>query len=411
MMKFGSADRHKITRMYSLILLFALIATSGSWAAPAQAAPSNQSASRFTPSTCMFSLPMGWQEGVQVDCGYLTVPEQYENPDGPTIRLAVAILRSQDPNKQPDPLVMLQGGPGGSTIDTYTQILPTQKRLPGNRDVVLFDQRGTLYSQPALTCSEFMDLTIQTLDEDLTIEESNRLSLEALEKCHTRLTGEGVNLSAYDSVENAADVESLRQALGYEKINLYGVSYGTLLALHVMREHPQGLRSVIIDSVVPTQTNFVLGAPKSENRSFEALFAACKNDADCDANYPNLREVFYKLADDLNAKPAEIKLTDMDTGTTYDAIADGDTLISTVFQLMYNTDLIPLLPRVIYDARAGNWGFIERILSVVVFDRTMSYGMYYSVLCAEDADFQASDYDLSGLPKQIVEMEKGSAQY
>jgi pimeloyl-ACP methyl ester carboxylesterase len=407
----NAAARRGVLRLFALFLLITLVITGAGQAVPAQAAPSTQGVAKFNHASCMFALPMGWTEGVEVDCGYLTVPEQYENPDGPTIQLAVAILHSMDPNKLPDPLVMLQGGPGGSTIDTYTQILPTQKRIPGNRDVVLFDQRGTLYSKPALTCPEFMDLTIQTLNEDLSSEESNRLSLEALQKCHSRLVQEGANLSAYDSVENAADVESLRQALGYEKINLYGVSYGTLLALHVMREHPQGLRSVIIDSVVPTQTNFVLGAPKSENRSFEALFDACKSNADCNANYPNLRDVFYKLADDLNAKPAKLKLTDMDTGTTYDAIADGDTLISTVFQMMYNTDLIPLLPRVIYDARAGNWGFIERILSVVVFDRTMSYGMYYSVLCAEDADFKASDYDLSGLPKQLVEMEKDSAQY
>jgi pimeloyl-ACP methyl ester carboxylesterase len=413
----GSFRRKTLGKLFALFVFAALIAGAGGQVVPVSAArkslaaPAAQSGVKFSPDACMVTLPVGWTEGVQVDCGYLTVPEQYEKPDGPTIDLGVVILRSQDPNKQPDPLVMLQGGPGGSTIDTYTQILPMQKRLPGNRDVILFDQRGTLYAHPSLTCPEFLDLTIQTLDQDLSSAESNRLSLEALQKCHSRLVGDGVNLSAFDSLENAADVDSLRQALGYEKINLYGVSYGTLLALHVMRDFPQGLRSVIIDSVVPTQTNFILGAPKAENRSFEALFDACKKDADCNANYPNLRDVFYKLVDDLNAKPAQIKLTDSTTRIDYPAIADGDTLLSIVFQMMYNTDLIPLLPRIIYDVRAGRWDFIERILSVVVFDRTMSMGMYYSVVCAEDADFKASEYDLNGLPKQLVAVEQDSAQF
>jgi len=378
---------------------------------PAQAAIFKETAPYFSPASCMFKLPTGWEEGKQVDCGYLTVPEQYENPDGPTIQLAVAILRSQDPNKRSDPLVMLQGGPGGSTIDTYTQILPTSNRLPGNRDVILFDQRGTLYSKPALTCPELMDLTLSTLDQDLTPEESNQLSLEALKKCRNRLVEEGVNLHAYDSLENAADVESLRQALGYELINLYGVSYGTLLALHVMRDFPQGLRSIIIDSVVPPQVNFILGAPQAENRAFETLFAACAADPGCNSSYPHLRDVFYELVDQLNAKPVEIKVSDSLDGKSYPALFDGDALLSTIFQMMYNSEFIPLLPRIIYNIRAGDYAFVERILSIIVFDRTMSYGMYYSVICAEDADFTTSEYDLSGLPSQIYEYEKDSAQY
>lgn len=402
----------RLTYRFLFIFLFAsVLGFSIGPAQPVQAASVEQAAPFFTPANCMFTLPAGWQEGQQVDCGYLTVPEQYAAPDGPTIQLAVAILRSQDPDKQPDPLVMLQGGPGGSTIDTYTQILPTSGRFPANRDVILFDQRGTLYSKPSLTCPEFLDLNIATLNQDLSNEESTRLSLEALQKCRSRLVEEGVNLNAYDSLENAADVESLRQALGYEQINLYGVSYGTLLALHVMREFPQSLRSVTLDSVVPTQTNFVLGAPQSENRSFEKLFSACAGDADCNANYPNLRDVFYALVDQLNASPAHLKLTDLDTGKSYPAVLDGDGLLSAIFQMLYNTEFIPLLPRIIYDARDGDWAFIERILSVIVFDRTMSYGMYYSVLCAEDADFDPKEYDLGGLPPQLFELEKDSAQY
>lgn len=404
-----STGRQARTRNLSWFLFIALVITIMGHAAPVEAAQFQPS---FTPADCMFQiLPGGLVEGVTVECGYITVPEEYANPDGPTIQLAVAILRSSDPNKKPDPLVMLQGGPGGSTIDTYTQILPSQKRLPDNRDVVLFDQRGTLYSEPALSCPEMLQLSIDTLDQDLSDEESYRLGMKALEDCRARLVSEGVNLNAYNSLENAADVESLRQALGYEQINLYGVSYGTLLALHVMRSHPQGLRSVIIDSVVPTQTNFMINAPKTQDRAFDALFEACNKDSACSINYPNLRDVFYQLVDELNAKPETIQLTDFETQKTYAALFDGDSLMSIIFQMMYNSDILPFLPRVVYEVRGGNWDFVARIASVVVFDRTMSYGMYYSVVCSEDADFTLEDYDLSGLPAQIVAMEDDSAQF
>jgi pimeloyl-ACP methyl ester carboxylesterase len=367
---------------------------------------------RFEEAPCMFDMPAKWTEGENVNCGYLVVPEEYENPDGPTIRLAVAIIKSSDPNSQPDPIVFLQGGPGGSTIDTYSQVLPTRKNLPANRDIVLFDQRGTLYSEPALTCPELMDLTIQTLDEDLPHEEANQMSMDALEACRQRLASEGVNLSAYDSLENAADIASLQEALGYDQINLYGVSYGTLLALHAMRNHPEGLRSVILDSIVPTQTNFITNAPHTQNRSFEEVFNACEADQECNREYPNLRETFYDLVDQLNENPVTVQLVDFfETGQSYDTVVDGDTFMSTIFQMLYNTEFIPLIPRLIYDAKNGEWGFIERILSFIVFDRSMSYGMYYSVVCAEDADFTVDDYDLTGLPKQVVEMEKYSAEF
>ncbi len=252
---------------------------------------------------------------------------------------------------------------------------------------------------------------IATLDQDLSDEEDIRLSLETLEACRSRLVDAGIDLSAYDSVENAADVEALRQALGYGKINLYGVSYGSLLAQHVMRFSPEGLRSVILDAVVPPQVNFNLNAPRTMNRAFEEMFSACAQDADCNAAYPNLREVFFQQVDRLNETPAKIQLTDFETGQTYQALMDGETLMGGIFQMLYATEIIPFLPRVIYDARAGDYAFFSRVYSLFAFDRSLLYGMYYSVQCAEDADYSLEDYDLSGLPPQIQQMEDISAEF
>ena len=136
---------------------------------------------RFEQAECMFSVPAGMKEGKDVECGWLTVPEQYENPDGPTIQLAVAILKSRAASPKPDPLVMAQGGPGGSTIDTYSQLIPLDPRLNNlDRDIVLFDQRGTLYSKPSLVCPEYLDMSIATLNENLTREQSDQKIQESL---------------------------------------------------------------------------------------------------------------------------------------------------------------------------------------------------------------------------------------
>lgn len=375
----------------------------------ALAAPAPQQGA-FEQAPCMFELPMGVEEGRDVVCGYVTVPEQHGDPAGPTIQLAVAVIKSKAQEPLRDPLFVAQGGPGGSTIETYAEPLLTTSRLRTDRDIVLWDQRGTLHSAPNLYCSEYDDLIAATIEQDLSDAEEKRLDQETLTACRQRLAQQ-TNLSAFDSLENAADIESLRQALGYDEINLYGVSYGTLLAQHYMRMFPHSLRSVILDGVVPPQTNFVVNSAQTMNRSFEELFNACQANPDCAEAYPDLKTVFYELVDQLNQEPARIQLTDTETDTTYaQAVIDGDTFMGGVFQMLYAGSLIPALPRMIYDARDGNFDFFSRIFAILLFDRSTSYGMYFSVLCAEDGDFTPQDQDLSGLPEQIVTAEKDTPQ-
>lgn len=415
-----STPRRAARQIFSLVMILAVLFSAAPTvlAAPTPSAPAPSSLAApltqgigFTPGPCSFEQTTDMAMGMVLECGWLTVPEEYENPDGPTIQLAVAIIRSQAENPDPVPVVFLQGGPGGSTIDTYLQILPLDERLNTlNRDIILFDQRGTLYARPALFCEETYQLGIDQLNLDIPDEEADRQYMDALKACRDRLVSEGVNLSAYDSLENAADVDTLRQALGYEKIHLYGVSYGTLLALHVLREFPDGLASVTIDSVVPPQINSIADQPRVLNRGLEALFSACAADAACAKAYPNLETVFYEQIDRLNADPASISVVDYTGGGEYPALLDGDSILYIVIQMLYSTDLIPLIPRTIYQVRAGDYGVIETILSNVVFDRSMSYGMFYSVWCAEENNFDLSEVNLAGLSPQLLEEEGDSAK-
>src|SRR5262249_18591448 len=143
---------------------------------------------------------------------------------------------------------------GGSTLETlslsYTSLFAPYQ---ADRDVIAFDQRGVGRSQPALDCQELTDLTYQTLSEHISVDESVKLGADAISACGHRLKGQGINLAAYNSAESAADVNDLRQVLGYDQFDLLGISYGTRLALTIMRDFPQAAHSSIIDSVVPLQ--------------------------------------------------------------------------------------------------------------------------------------------------------------
>lgn len=387
-----------LVRWRSTMLLVVILTLMASFVvSPVRSAPPTGT---FQPDACMFELPSGAVEGRDLECGWLQVPERHERPDGPVIRLAVAIIKSRAADRKLDPLVMLQGGPGGSTIDTYTRILFT----PGNRlrdlldrDIVLFDQRGALYAEPSLVCEEQWELVERTIEQRLTYEESERLSLEAITACRRRLKREQIDVSAFNSIEHAADVAALARALGYEQINLYGVSYGTLLAQHVMRDHPGILRSVVLDAVVPTSVNYLTEVPRSHDRVYTELFGACAADPGCNAAYPNLEQSLVTVIERLNREPARVPITDNETGRTYNAVLDGDSFASVLFQIMYSSSFIPAVPRIIDDATRNDFRVLEQVLPLIVFDRTFSLGMHFSVICAEDADFAPDDAPLEGV--------------
>ena len=246
----------------------------------------------FESAQCQFEI----HPGQTVDCGYLTVPEDRSQPDGPTIRLHVAIFRSHSDNPAPDPIVYLEGGPGGQALEAASLVF-NRRFAPflADRDLIMFDQRGVGYSEPALDCQELIDLTYETLAQDLSPEEILALSTEAIRSCRDRLVSEGVNLAAYNSAESAADLNDLRLALGYEEWNLYGISYGTRLALTTMRDYPQGIRSVILDSTYPLPVSINTETPANFDRALNVFFGGCATDPAGSEAYPDLETVFWEL--------------------------------------------------------------------------------------------------------------------
>ena len=225
---------------------------------PADPTPAPQSASLpeteawFEPDVCRIREP----QGVIVQCGNLVVPENRSDPDSRMIELHVMVFGTASRNPAPDPLLYLAGGPGSSIVETSLYQLPLFLRFLAERDVIVFDQRGVGASQPTLDCPEDTKAVFDSLNQRLTMEEEKALHVEAMRICRERLAEEGVDFTGYNTSENAADVRDLRKAMGIPEWNLYGVSYGTRLALATLRDYPQGIRSVILDSTFPLDVDF-----------------------------------------------------------------------------------------------------------------------------------------------------------
>ena len=350
----------------------------------------------FEEAACPFDLPPGQVDGRTVECGYLEVPEDRADPSSATLRLAVAIFRHPDSDPEPDPVIYLEGGPGGSALE-FASLSFSDLAAPvfaANRDLILFDQRGVGLSEPALDCPKLLELGIELLDNEidgrvLTYPEMDDLYLETALSCGTDLQ-QIANLADYNSIENAADVEDLRRALGYDQVNLWGISYGTRLALEVMRDYPDGVRSVVLDSVFPPDVDSEAEGPANIARALDVLFAGCQADAACSAAYTDLRYVLYDTVDRLNETPADFTVTNPLTGEEYDAVMNGDDMLGLIAQSLYQTSVIPLLPKIIYDASAGGYDLIGRISGVLLATQEgMSDGMHFSVQCNEEIPFSS----------------------
>lgn len=328
--------------------------------APAAYAP------QFEPADCPFEIG----DDSTYECGYLLVPEDRSQPDGTQIRLAVAIIRSTTPNPQPDPLIYLEGGPGGMAL-VATEIW-AELGYNSQRDVILFDQRGTGYSEPNLNCPEWND--------------ADQL-YDGLAACHERLVAEGVNLGHYNSATSAIDVQDLRQALGLadQQFNLLGSSYGTRLALTIMRDYPEDIRSVILDSVYPPNVDSYAEDPGVSQRAFDRFFAGCAANNYCAETYPDLELVFYELLDELDVEPVYLPELDYEVA--------GADLYEALVQALYDTEAIPYLPLLIYDAYEGDETALEELMYYA--EGTLYYsepdedseGMFYSVQCYEELPF------------------------
>ena len=332
-------------------------------------------------------------------CGYLVVPEDRRRPNGRSIRLMVAKFPARSPEKRADPVVYLAGGPGDiAPLEVNGLIAANFIR---DRDILVVSQRGTMFSEPALTCASVDDFSRELLGLRFYSEATKRAHLAATQTCHRELAATGADLSAYNSTENAADFADLRNLLGLTAWNVYGNSYGSYLAQTLMRDHPEGIRSVVLDSVLPP--SYTIPANWWITRAgFDNLFQACVAQAACNAAHPHLKETFAGLVNKLEAEPLTTTVRDRVTGKDLKVVLDGGALVDWLRNQNYAVALLRAAPGLIGGLAASRPEAIETIAKDRVSRApppgpsvpALGYGLSYGVTCREDYPF-ATPQDLA----------------
>jgi pimeloyl-ACP methyl ester carboxylesterase len=276
------------------------------------------SPSHFEESACPIEFP----PPLKVDCGVLTVPENRVKDNGRTIRLPVAIVRARSPSPAPDPIVYVTGGPAVNEIDPFLAQFFASQPFAANRDFILYNQRGVGFADPRLGCPEFDRALATAFPADPTLSQA----LAAVGQCRDRLAGHGIELDAYNSAEDAADLRDLRVALGYSAWNMYVVSAGGIIGLTAMRLYPEGIRSVILDSPLGNMYEIVTDLQRAHIRLLEMIFARCAANTACEAAYPNLRTRFYDRVHALRVQPVVLSIP-VEGGGSRSLTVDGDVLL------------------------------------------------------------------------------------
>lgn len=368
------------------VLLGCLLTVSAAWA--------QDHDPFFEEAPCPFLVYGDEVEGETLICGVLHAPESRDGLSENEVQIQVAILLSSNPNKGL-PTIYLEGGPGGSavmsTIDGWSRSVFRE-----HGDLIIVDQRGAGYSQPSLDCTQFEDLVGEEDDPE--------------QVCYDELTAQGIALAAYNSRENASDIADLVRALGYEQVNLYGISYGTRLALTIMRDHPEVVNAVVIDGVYPPHIQGYEEQPINGERAFELLFADCAASPSCSEAFGDLRQLLFDTVDALNDEP----MVSEEGEEIY-----GETLVNALFQDMYVTDMIPFLPAKIYAASIRDFELYSSLApeddpnAIEAPEEAAEYlsdddseGLFQAIECYEEVhfnDFAVVEAMSQNLPPQLYQ--------
>lgn len=323
---------------------------------------------------CQFEQMLGGTAAAR--CGRMRVPENRDDPASRTIELRVTVIPSLRLQPEPDPLVVISGGPGQSATSFYASIGPALAAIRRERDILVVDQRGTGESQ-RLDCEFDNDADIVTTDP------AHLRELGAA--CLAKLPGDP---RFYTTSVAVRDLDDVRAALGYEQLNLYGVSYGTRVAQHYLRRYPQRVRTLTLDGVVPVDLALGPDIALRAQAALDAIFDRCAAEQQCEKAFPRVREQFRALHATLDVKPASVRLPDPVNAQMIDSTFGNLHLNAAVRMLTYSDETASLLPLLIHEAQSGKRleAFVAQYLMIErMMELQFAYGMHFAVVCSEDA--------------------------
>jgi len=345
------------------------------------AAAAQGKAPQYQASECPYFIQrLAEDSRAKMDCGYLIVPEdRLDKQSDRLIELFVIRIAARGATDKA-PLIYMTGGPGAAVAEHIPFILSS--RLSPLYEVIAMDQRGAGFSRPSLNCYELDD-------------ETPASSSGWIQACYQRLRDQGIGLQAYNSASAAKDIYDLLAALEIAGANLYGVSYGSRLALTVARDHPERVRALLLDGVFPPHVNSFNEHALNGNQALERLFNSCGASEGCRLAYPDLRQKFYAVIRKLNARPATIPSLNLKLS--------GDDFANDVFLKLYDKTLIRYLPAQIEAFDQGEYDFYSvvearkrRLGSPFESEAQdapdeLSEGAWLSFRCADEAPFNSRD--------------------
>jgi len=326
--------------------------------------------------------------------GILEVPENRDNPESRTLKLVYKVLKAKIKDSTKEPIVYLQGGPGGSTL--IMEEFWKNHTLRNDRDIVLMDQRGTGRSEA--NCTDFSDAAFDILRQDLDHEGEIKALETIMSECKEAMKHLGVDLAGYSSKENAADFEDLRKTLGYDQWNLFGASYGTRLGLTIMRDFPSSVRSSILAGVLAPETNLINESIQNFENSFISVLERCEKNEECRTRYPNLKERLFKVLKKLQTDPLHIDYKDK----TF--VLNSQDAFLLLYVSLYSRNSIGNIPLLIeaFENKEAKplLSAVERVDNLY---NLVNWPMNYSVTAFEELPF----YDAVALNNSLKQLETG----
>ncbi len=363
-------------RKAALILLLAL--TTGT---AAGAAPTTVPALPF--KACRLEHPLGLVS-LEAECTQVLVPENPADPKSRALALFVARLPALARNRKPEPLFIIAGGPGLGASSFYPGVSSAFARIRRERDIVLVDQRGTGHSS-ALNCP---------FDEQQMWEAGEEETARVMRECREKLAQDH-DLAQYTTSLAVRDLDAVRAALGYQRIALYGSSYGTRVAQHYARRYPARTLALLLDGVVPPTRVLGPSTPLDAEAALTDIFARCRADAACAAHFGDPQVDYRELRGKLATQPVQLTLDDPVSGLPREVSFSSELFAGALRLASYSADQAALLPLVLHMANHDNQFAplaTQYLLAASGYDAIIAYGMHNSVVCTEDVPFYAREH-------------------
>ena len=335
---------------------------------------------------CRISAGPG-MPGMQARCARIPRPLDPSGAVAGEIELRVAVVPALDLAPEPDPLVPIAGGPGQGAVRFYAATAAAFERVRRDRDILLVDQRGTGQSAP-MDCA---------FDDDIVEGQySTEQTVEFMRDCLDQLPRDPRFFTTSVAVR---DLEAVREALGYARLNLYGVSYGSRVAQHFARRYPDSTRTITVDGVVAPQKALGPEIATESQKAVDDILARCGEDAACGERFPAIDETFRRVVRTLTDAPVEIEVPHPNHGRPEALTFGRNEFAGAIRLLAYHPNSIALIPLLVFEAGERRYAPLaaQYLMTTIPLMDTLSLGMHNSVMCTEDVPFYDSetiDYDL-----------------